>query len=402
MENNTEILQGELVTVVPASQGVNKLLFTQENTEHLVQVFVNNEVVNFDTTQEQAEALVKAYARKKVKDKDDLKGYTEVKAAHSELVKIRTSTDKKRMALGSPYDLIKKGITKYAKDNIIGVLADTEARLKTEKEKFEKWEQEEKDRLEREAEAEAKRRVSELKENGLQFNGELYSIGEINLDILTIKKLSATDYAFLLEKVKAAKAKIDKEEAEAKAEAERLEAERMEAQRKVMEQEEANRKEAEALFNEKLEMRAEKLESLGFENVEQRRMFLLPLFRAAVHFDYEHIVNLSAVAFKNLLSEIKQEKEACEQERKEAEARAKVQKQEKEQVTAPDAVQIAKEDTIKALTAKTVESLSDWEKLTSYLQVVKEVIRPELSEAAAQHTLNRFINEIDKILKEIE
>ena len=261
------VVSTEVVSIVPVKQeGQIPVLFTPQNTEQLIQAFVNSEVVNFDFTAETCAELVKTHSKKKVKDKEDIKGYEAVKTAYNELVKIRTSTDKKRTELGKPYSSIKAGIDKYAKDSVIGVLAAEEARLKVEKDKFEKWEQEEKDRKEKEAEELAKKRVAELKEAGLTFDGELYVIAEMSVDIVTIKKMSESDYAFFLAKVKDAKKKNDDADAaEAKA--------KEEQDRKDQEQREANERERKENRAEKLEIRTEKLEGLGFATNEADEVY---------------------------------------------------------------------------------------------------------------------------------
>ena len=128
----------------------------------LIKAFVNSEIVHYSHNAEDAKKLAKKYAKLTVKDKDDKDGYSKVKEAYSELVKIRTTTDKDRKNLNDPYNQIKKGIDDHAKDNIIGVLAKTEADLKIQKEKFEKWEQEEKERLEEEAAERLDARIKEL------------------------------------------------------------------------------------------------------------------------------------------------------------------------------------------------------------------------------------------------
>ena len=243
--------------IVPVNAGKSVVLFTPETKERLISAFVNAEVVKFDKTADDCKKLARKYAKLEVKDKDDVEGYKAVKAAYSELVTIRTSTEKARKIIVEPYSAIKSGIDAHAKENIVEVLAGTEAALKVQKDKFEKWEQEEKDRKEKEEQDRLDARIAELKEAGIAFDGELYSINDISVDVGTVKKMSEFDYQALLEKVKIEKKKNDDAAAKAQAEKE-------EQDRKDQEQREANERERKENRAEKLEIRTEKLEGLGF------------------------------------------------------------------------------------------------------------------------------------------
>lgn len=298
-------------SIVPAKKaGELPVLFTGDNKERLIKAFVSSEVVNFDQNAETCAALAKKHSKLKVKDKDDVKGYEAVKAAYNELVKVRTSTDKKRKELGEPYSTIKKGIDDYARDNITGVLASEEARLKVEKEKYEKWAEEEQKRKEAEAEALLKKRVAELKEAGLMFNGELYVIGEnISVDVVTIGKMKDTDYAFFLEKVRDEKRKID-EAAAAEAAA------KAEEQRKADEQKAENERKAKELRDERLELRREKLEAIGFTDDPEKERFYFVVTGCFFELTYDLAADYNAADFKvyveKMAKEIQDAKTAAE------------------------------------------------------------------------------------------
>lgn len=291
------VVSTEVVQIVPVENtGKAVTLFTPANTEKLVQLFVNSEVVNFESTPEACAALIKSHKKKVVKDKDDAKGYEAVKAAYNEMVKVRTSTDKKRAEIVKPYVDIKAGIDKYAKTDIIGALAAEEARLKAEKDKYEKWEQEEKDRKEREAEELAKKRVAELKEAGIVFNAEagFYEIADISVDIVTVKKLSENDYTILLAKVKTAKEKIDKEAADAAAAKAKEEADAAALKAE-------NERKAKELRDEKLELRREKLEAAGFTDDPKKERFHVAGTGYFFELTYDEAAEYNAADFKAYL-----------------------------------------------------------------------------------------------------
>lgn len=291
ISNDTTAIEVVQTTLVPAKTGHgNAQLFTPENKDRLIQAFVNAEVVNFSTTKEDAKKLVKKYKGLVVVDKDDVEGYAKVKAAYQDLVKKRTGTEAERKEVGKPYDTIKKNIDDFAKTEILEVLAPTEAALKAEKLKFEKWEQDEKDRLEREESERLDLRIAELKEAGIVFDGELYAINDISVDVGSIKKMKDFDYSALLEKVKIEKKKND----DAEAEAERLRLEQEEKDRLQREENERIRKENRA---EKLEMRTEKLEALGFITDEVGEKYKFSKGNYYYNWDFDMVAELSKSEF---------------------------------------------------------------------------------------------------------
>lgn len=296
---NAEFQNAEIVqtSIVPASEAgpAKPALFTVDNKDRLIKAIVTMEVMNYEKGSEDCKKLAKKYSKLKVKDQQDEEGYKSVKSAYNELVKIRTSTEKKRKELNEPYNSIKKGIDSYASENIVGVLSETEKLLKAEKDKFENWE---KERLEREA-AEAKKkleaRVSELNAAGLVFDGQLYSIGEsISMDLASIGKLSDSDYLLFLGKVQSEKERIDEEE-RLRIEAE--EAERAEVQR----QKDENDRKAKELRDEILEVRRDKLLDVGFTDDPAKERFYI--FIDSLHeISYDEAAAMNRQAFSEYIS----------------------------------------------------------------------------------------------------
>lgn len=368
---NAEFTNSEIVTtsLIPAGQATTSqlVLFSPENKERLIQAFVNMEVMNYEKGSEECKKLIKKHSKLNVKDKDDKTGYEAVKKAYTELVKIRTSTEAKRKELNKPYADIKKGIDDYAKENITNVLASEEARLKAEKDKYEKWEADEKAKKEAEEQALLEARVKELKESGLTFDGELYVIAEISLDVTTIKKMKGSDYEILLEKVKEAKKKID-DEATAKAEAAAAEAAAVKAQA------EENERKAKELKDEKLEVRRERLEAIGFIDDIEKERFYIAGDGFFFELEYDLAANFSASDFKTYLENT----ELAIQEAKN-----------KPQESEPKTSTIEPENVVSAN-----KELNDWEALTCYLENFTGFVAPILKLGDANNILADFKNDM--------
>lgn len=370
------IVSTEVVQIVPVENtGKAVTLFTPANTEKLVKLFVNSEVINFDYTAEKCAELVKTHSKKKVKDKDDVKGYEAVKAAYNELVKVRTSTDKKRSEVVKPYVDIKAGIDKYAKNDIIGTLAAEEARLKGEKEKFEKWEAEEQAKREAEEQKRLDERIAELKAAGLTFDGELYVIGEnISVDIVTIKKMKDADYAFFLAKVKDEKAKIDQA-------AEDAAAAKAEEERKAAEQKAENERNAKELRDEKLDLRRDVLTGAGFTEDTEKERFFIAGTGYLFEITYDEVAELNAADFKQYLADTAQNVEAAQAataQQTPAEPETKEEEQPQEQPA-----QEEQED-----------NRPDFDKLRDYVNAINGCEIPQLHTARANELLAEFRNSI--------
>lgn len=201
-------------------------------------------------------SLKRKYSALKVKDVNDTETYEEIKKAISVVRPLRTAMDKKR-----------KEVNKEAKSFIDSVndmgakiqaeIAKIEDPLWVEREKFEALQKEEAERIEKEAKERLDARVSELKENGLQFDGSgAYVINDINVSIQFISELPTEEYQKFLSKVRE---QNEKNIAEQKRKEEEAEAERKK-QEAIAEQ---NKKDKEELEAGRLELRSGQLELLG-------------------------------------------------------------------------------------------------------------------------------------------
>ena len=150
------------------------------------------EIAKFNLADAGIAELKKKYKGLKVKDKDDQSGITKVTEAYRDVVKVRTTLEKKRKEVKEPYIKIGKDIDEEAK-RLTNLILDVENPLKSEYEKIKQWEKEEEERKEAERLEKIKKRVGELTGAGLVFNGEFYVINEISMDIVTIEKMSEAE-----------------------------------------------------------------------------------------------------------------------------------------------------------------------------------------------------------------
>lgn len=370
-------------TKAQKAQVEDAVIVEQTTLPTFVESTVKKEVQKIDVAEAAILEKVKKYKNLKVKDKDDEKGITLVKEAYQDLVKTRTSIDKKRAEIKKPFLDVGKGIDDYAK-KLTAMFADVENTLKLENDKVKQWEKEAEEQKEAERQAKIKARVEELTTAGITFNGELYVIGDtISVDIVTIEKMSDADFAFLAAKVKAEKEKKDKAEAEAKAKAEAEEAQRKADAEKV-------EREKKAVRAEKLEMRTEKLEAIGFTTEEDKERFIYSGEGGFFELSFDEAAEMSLDDFKAYIEKTKTAiSEKTEAAQKERENKAKADEEAK-----------AKADAEKA------ERLPDLEKISLYTDELLKVPIPQLKNETAGEILATFKKElklsIDKALTAIK
>ena len=362
-------------TKAQKAQVEDAVIMEQTTLPTFVESTVKNEVQKIDVAEAAILEKVKKYKNLKVKDKDDEKGITLVKEAYQDLVKTRTSIDKKRAEIKKPFLDVGKGIDDYAK-KLIALFADVENTLKLENDKVKQWEKEAEEKKEAERQAKIKARVAELTTAGITFNGELYVIGDtISVDIVTIEKMSDADFAFLVAKVKAEKEKMDKAAAEAKAKADAEEAQRKADAEKV-------EREKKAVRAEKLEMRTEKLEAIGFTTEEDKERFIYSGEGGFYELSFDDAAEMSLDDFKAYIEKTKTEK---------TEKTAAAQKARDEKAKADEEAK-AKADAEKA------ERLPDLEKISLYTDELLKVPIPQLKNETAGEILATFKNELKLII----
>lgn len=204
--------------------------------------------VKFNVTLDKLKEVVTQYKDIEVKDLDDTESIELVQKGAKELREIRLSITAKHKELKE--DSLKKGrFIDKIKNDLLEIVLPTEQVLKTQSEQIKEWQRIEKEKAKIEAEKKVNDRIDLLKSLGIEFDQELYSIGNISVDYTTIGKMDDAKFEILKAKVIEEKKKIDE-----KIEAERLEKERIEAERKA----ENDRIEAQRIEQEKQQKELDK------------------------------------------------------------------------------------------------------------------------------------------------
>lgn len=150
-------------------------------------------------------------------DKEAMKAFREeketVRKTLTAVVTIRTGIDKKRKEINADYVKIKAGIDNEAK-RLTALIVPIETPLKEAWDKSEKEEDDRKNESIRLEQEKLQGRVSDLLGAGIQFDGSFYSIGDISVDVVTLKTLPDEAFQNLKEKVLAAKKIVDDAKAE--------------------------------------------------------------------------------------------------------------------------------------------------------------------------------------------
>lgn len=189
-----------------------------------------NEIQKFNLADAAIDAMKKKYSGLTISGIEDREGYKKVKAAWQIVRGKRLQVEKTHKIIKADYLVVSRAID-GEKNRLVELLEPLESELKTELDRIDNAIEEKKQEAERIAQARLQTRVATLLENGIQFNGSFYAIGEtITVDVVVLKNLSDDEFNQLLQRVQAENSKI----IAAKAEAERLEREereRIEAQR---------------------------------------------------------------------------------------------------------------------------------------------------------------------------
>ena len=329
---------------------------------------VKSEIRKFNLADSSIAELKKRFKGLRIKDRDDKKNIEAVSAGYKEVVKVRTALEKKRKEIKEPFIKIGKDIDAEAK-RLTALIMEVETPLEAEYGKVKKWETEDAERKEQERQELIKKRVSELTESGLVFTGEFYAINEISMDIVTIEKMSEADYDFLVAKVKIEKKKNDDVEAKRLAE----EAAEKQRQAEIAEQ---NRKDREAIIAEKLEMRTEKLEAVGFVSDAEKRRFIYSGEGGFYELLFEEAADMPLEIFKTYLN-------TTEHEIAQKKANTEAQRLEKQK---------ADENAKEKLEAERLERLPDLDKIERYADELLAVKLPQLKNKEAAEVLAEFKN----------
>lgn len=270
---NTENTEFELMESTPSAEGSQSLLKHEETADERIA----QEIKRFSLPDAKIAELKKKFGKLKIRqlpaadDKAAMKLYRDEKKVVQEALavvrKVRTSLEGKRKELKADYLKIGKGIDAEA-SRLTDLVSPLEVQLKEHWDASEKAETDRENEAERLAQEKLQGRVRDLLDAGIQFDGSFYSIGDISVDVVTLKTFKDEQFAALLAKVQEVKAKKDEEAA---AEQKRLDEEKRleeEAKLKLKEDQDKLEKERIAFQKEKDELKAaqEKQRELEIKN----------------------------------------------------------------------------------------------------------------------------------------
>lgn len=228
----------------------NQSVILQPN--ETVESRITSEISKFSLRDAKIQELKDQYGALTIKDQDDKEGYEAVRVALGIVKGARTGFENKRKELKSDYLKIGTAIDNEAKRLTI-LIKPLEDALQKEKDRIDDIKEAAKLQKEREEQEKINKRINELIQTGMVFDGTMYSIGEtISVDVVTVKNMPEEKYSTLLELVKTTKTKLDAAENERK-EQERLQKEQFEKDQQKLkdEQEEFKRKQKELEDKEK-------------------------------------------------------------------------------------------------------------------------------------------------------
>lgn len=383
-----------------------------------------------------------------IKDKAQVKALRE---ALSDVVKVRTGITKKKEEINAEYLRLQRAVNAEEK-RLIGLVVEIEQPLKDENERVKALEKEEAERKEREEQEKLDARVETLKGAGIEFDGSFYSIGDISVDIVTIKSMKDSDFDFLVAKVEVVAKRIAEEKAEQdriaaeKAEQDRIEREQFEANQRKLEEERAAFQKQQDEFEQKqrdadaaeaqrkadalaeiVENRTHTLEGLGFTFKPSTKQFIFEKEGGACVVDMATIETSSREHFSQRIGEIKtriaeintatdeivseraeQQRLAAIEEERAAAAKAKAEEERIAEQQRLENERIAEEERVAAEKAAELEeqrkaALPDVEKVANYIAALLAVEKPSTTSetmGAFMEATDEYLTECDKLIKE--
>lgn len=212
------------------------------------QNIIDQEVSKYDITKEALALKVASYKGNEIAVIENKEQYDIVYKDYQDARNTRLAVSGKSKGIISDIKKIEQGIKNYESD-LISVISPVEAELQAKRKVWEDAETERKEREKKQKEAAAQKRMDDLFEAGIVFDGSFYSCGSISVNKIDIDKLTDLQYNKLLENVAAQKAAIDqaledqrlKQEEEARIAAEQAEKERLAAIEQAKQNEEMKR-----------------------------------------------------------------------------------------------------------------------------------------------------------------
>lgn len=419
------------------TEKTNDLPLTESEEVNELQVHIDAELKKFNVADKFIADLKEKYAGVEVSSLEDKENIALMKEGLKLARDSRIAVEKKRKSLKEESLMVGRAIDGEAKRITEGLL-ETETPLKSQKEKIEKWENEEKERKAAEEQKLIDDRVEALKNAGIEFDGRFYSIGNtISVDISTIKELSDVDFQFLVAKVgaEAERIRVEKEaeEARKKEEEERQRKERealdlkakelakkeeemaerlkkieaAEAAAKKAEQDERRRKEEEA-EKKIIEVRSKEIQSVGFtfdyslqqfifKNVAGKKVIDLIQVKSMDDEMWEKLKTIVAGEVASLISKaediVKEEKEKERQQIiKEQEEKAAAEQAEKERKQQEEEAEQKRLDALRP----------DAEKVLAFLNKVKAIEAPVVEDEELKNYMGEFQAVINETINDLQ
>lgn len=233
------------------------------NQEQALQATIQNEIKKYSLPDAAIAELKEKYSGITFTSLEDKKTVKLIESAYQEVKKYRTGIENKRKELKKEYLETGRAIDGEAK-RLTELLLEIEDPLAEQYALIKEAKEAEKIRKAQEKKAVLLKRVETLEGDGLEFDGNFYSLGNISLDIATIEQLPQEAYENLLTRVSEEKTRLEKEEQERiRAEQEKAEQERLEAERKEKERQQLE-EEKQEMIKMRIESRSEYLANVGF------------------------------------------------------------------------------------------------------------------------------------------
>ena len=178
---------------------------------------------NSEMTEKSLSKLAKECSAIKINGIDDKAGYKLAKEKRAFVVKQRTKLEARRKGLVENAIKFQRDINAEAK-KYTEILRSIEDPLDSEIKRIDEMKEAEKKAAELAKEKSANERINKLIDEGLQFTGEYYTIGDISISVVDVRSMSEETFNTLFEKVKETADKIKKaqEEAQQAAQLEKL------------------------------------------------------------------------------------------------------------------------------------------------------------------------------------
>lgn len=236
------------------------------------EMVARNEIKKFNIADAAIEQMKRDYSGLKIQGIEDREAYKKVHAAWQIVRGKRLQVEKTHKIIKSDYLTVSRAID-GEKNRLLGLIEPLEIELNTELERIDRLKKEENEKAERQAQERLQGRVNTLIENGVQFNGSFYAIGEtITVDVVTLKNLTDADFSQLLERVKTENAKIiaereaeEQRKKDAAAEQERQAAELKRQAEEILQQQAEMAKAQADMKRQRTELRTQILINAGFE-----------------------------------------------------------------------------------------------------------------------------------------